>query len=606
MHSLLCSINQNLEALAKQLYDYWFVQFDFPDENGKPYKSSGGVMAWSDELRREIPAGWNVVQLGSLIESNRGISYNTSTISGGGVPMLNLASFNVDGTYKHKGLKSYNGEYSADKVLKPFDLVMCNTQQTAIDEAKDIIGKAFLVPNIFDGDIVSSHHVTTLKCENKLKPYLAYLSNTRHFHKYATGCCSGTNIMGLDFCGIERYRMELPPKPLIQRFYDIAIAVEEEKCKAILENERLILLRDELLPLLMNGQVSLNSDLSNSVYIIYGLRLSVFMKENIIMAVITAMQRDLDCRQMARLKAVLIKELQDVEVSECKGTEQQRMDGNNDLLDAFISAKKIEGCSDKTLSYYRSTIERFLLVVNVAVFHVTTSDIRQYLSQYQEKNHSSKVTIDNMRRIFSSFFAWLEDEDYIAKSPVRRIHKVKTDTLVKEVLTDEQLEQLRDNCTNRRDLAIIDILASTGIRVGELVKLNRADIDFHERQCVVFGKGNKERMVYFNARTKLHLQQYLAERTDDNPALFVSLSSPHNRLTISGVEACIRKMGKRLDIPKVHPHKFRRTLATMAIDKGMPIEQVQRLLGHVRIDTTLHYAIVNQNNVKLAHKKYLG
>ena len=211
-----------------------------------------------------------------------------------------------------------------------------------------------------------------------------------------------------------------------------------------------------------------------------------------------------------------------------------------------------------------------------------------------------------MRRIFSSFFAWLEDEDYIAKSPVRRIHKVKTDSLVKEVLTDEQLEQLRDNCKNRRDLAMIDLLASTGIRVGELVKLNRADIDFHERQCVVFGKGNKERLVYFNARTKLHLQQYLTSRTDNNPALFVSLTVPYNRLTISGVEVRIRRMGKLLNLPKVHPHKFRRTLATMAIDKGMPIEQVQRLLGHVRIDTTLQYAIVNQNNVKMAHKKYLG
>lgn len=240
------------------------------------------------------------------------------------------------------------------------------------------------------------------------------------------------------------------------------------------------------------------------------------------------------------------------------------------------------------------------------MYHVTTSDIRQYLSDYQEEKGSSKVTIDNMRRIFSSFFAWLEDEDYIAKSPVRRIHKVKTDSLVKEVLSDEQLEQLRDNCTNIRDLAIIDILSSTGIRVGELVKLNRSDIDFHERQCVVFGKGNKERMVYFNARTKLHLQQYLKSRTDSNSALFVSLLSPHNRLTISGVEVRIRGMGNRLSIPKVHPHKFRRTLATMAIDKGMPIEQVQRLLGHVRIDTTLHYAIVNQNNVKMAHKKYIG
>ena len=251
------AINQNLEALAKQLYDYWFVQFDFPDENGKPYKSSGGKMVWNEKLKREIPEGWEVVKLGSLIESNRGVSYNTDTISGGGVPMLNLASFNIDGSYKHKGLKTYNGIYSIDKVLKPFDLVMCNTQQTAIDESKDIIGKAFLVPNIFDGDIVSSHHVTTIKCDNILKPYFAYLSNTRHFHKYAAGCCTGTNIMGLDFSGIERYEMEMPPQSLIKRFYDIAIAIEDKKSKLILEDENLIKQRDELLPLLMNGQVTI-------------------------------------------------------------------------------------------------------------------------------------------------------------------------------------------------------------------------------------------------------------------------------------------------------------------------------------------------------------
>lgn len=330
------------------------------------------------------------------------------------------------------------------------------------------------------------------------------------------------------------------------------------------------------------------------------------MKENIIQAIVADMQRDLDCRQMARLKTVLFKKLQDVEIIEKRDFQEHHQEENVELLDSFLSAKKIEGCSEKTLAYYRHTIEKMLMTVAVAVCHISTMDIRQYLSSYQEKNGSSKVTIDNMRRIFSSFFTWLEDEDYIAKSPVRRIHKVKTDSLVKEVLTDEQLEQLRDSCTNQRDLAMIDLLASTGIRVGELVKLNRADIDFHERQCVVFGKGNKERQVYFNARTKLHLQQYLESRTDDNPALFVSLSSPYNRLTISGVEVRIRTMGKRLNMPKVHPHKFRRTLATMAIDKGMPIEQVQRLLGHVRIDTTLQYAIVNQNNVKMAHKKYLG
>ncbi|MCM1220065.1 MAG: tyrosine-type recombinase/integrase [Lachnospiraceae bacterium] len=330
------------------------------------------------------------------------------------------------------------------------------------------------------------------------------------------------------------------------------------------------------------------------------------MKDNIIQAIVAEMQRDLDCRQMARLKAVLASELQNVKIIEKAECSTLHTQENNQLLNSFISAKKIEGCSDKTLTYYRNTIERLLFTLSLAICHITTSDIRTYLSEYQENHKSSKVTIDNMRRIFSSFFAWLEDEDYIAKSPVRRIHKVKTDSLVKEVLSDEQLELLRDNCTNRRDLAIIDILASTGIRVGELVKLNRTDIDFHERQCIVFGKGNKERIVYFNARTKLHLQQYLNERTDENPALFVSLSAPHNRLTIGGIEVRIRKMGRRLDLPKVHPHKFRRTLATMAIDKGMPIEQVQRLLGHVRIDTTLHYAIVNQNNVKIAHKKYLG
>lgn len=329
------------------------------------------------------------------------------------------------------------------------------------------------------------------------------------------------------------------------------------------------------------------------------------MRENIIAAIVAGMQRDLNCQQVARLRAVLNEELQDVDIKERATDERQKLKENAELLKCFLAAKRIEGCSEKTLAYYKQTIEKMLLKVAAAIPHITTNDIRQYLTDYQNDNKSSKVTIDNMRRIFSSFFSWLEDEDYITKSPVRRIHKVKTDFIVKEVLSDEQLEQLRDNCKNSRDLALIDLLASTGIRVGELVKLNRADIDFNERQCVVFGKGNKERTVYFNARAKIHLQEYLDSRTDDNAALFVTLAEPHNRLTISGVEVRIRGLGKRLNMPKVHPHKFRRTLATMAIDKGMPIEQVQRLLGHVKIDTTLQYAIVNQNNVKLAHKKFL-
>ena len=276
------------------------------------------------------------------------------------------------------------------------------------------------------------------------------------------------------------------------------------------------------------------------------------------------------------------------------------------MVELFLSAKRIEGCSAKSLKYYESTIIALLDAVGKGVKYIDTEDIRSYLTEYQARKQSSKVTIDNIRRILSSFFSWLEDEDYILKSPVRRIHKVKTGTSIKETYTDEALELMRDNCTELRDLAIIDMLASTGMRVGEMVLLNRGDIDFHERECVVFGKGDKERIVYFDARTKIHLQNYLDSRDDDNPALFVSLQKPYRRLQISGIEVRLRQYGKLLGITKVHPHKFRRTLATMAIDKGMPIEQLQQLLGHRRIDTTLQYAMVKQSNVKIAHRKYIG
>lgn len=276
------------------------------------------------------------------------------------------------------------------------------------------------------------------------------------------------------------------------------------------------------------------------------------------------------------------------------------------FVEIFLAAKRVEGCSEKTLKYYKATIDTMLGALNKPIKHIVTEDIRCYLTEYQERNNSSRVTIDNIRRILSSFFSWLEDEDYILKSPIRRIHKIKTTINIKDIYSDEALEILRDNCTEIRDLAIIDMLASTGMRVGELVLLNREDIDFNERECVVFGKGNKERIVYFDARTKIHLQNYIESRIDDNPALFVSLKAPHERLKIGGVEVRLREFGKRLGLQKVHPHKFRRTLATMAIDKGMPIEQLQQLLGHRKIDTTLQYAMVKQSNVKIAHRKYIG
>lgn len=328
--------------------------------------------------------------------------------------------------------------------------------------------------------------------------------------------------------------------------------------------------------------------------------------EDILNDIVSGIKDVLSDEQLKLVNSSIKDVLAKYEINKKASNEERREKENTELLETFLSAKKIEGCSDKTIHYYQSSIVKLLKGLSKCIKEICTNDIRRYLAEIQERNGLSKVTIDNLRRIFSSFFSWLEDEDYIAKSPVRRIHKVRTDTLVKEVLSDENIENLRDSCKESRDLAMIDLLLSTGVRVGELVKINRADIDFQERQCKVFGKGNKEREVYFNARTKIHLQRYLESRTDDNPALFVTLSKPHTRLTISGVEVRLRKMGKVVHIDKVHPHKFRRTLATMAIDRGMPIEQVQKLLGHVRIDTTLHYAMVNQQNVKIAHRKFIN
>ena len=285
--------------------------------------------------------------------------------------------------------------------------------------------------------------------------------------------------------------------------------------------------------------------------------------------IINDMAEVLNASQMQKLQEVLVKRLSENTVSDYLQTT------NTDFLDMFLTAKHLEGCSDKTIRYYRCNIEKMLDTINI-------------------------------RRSLSTFFSWLEEEDYIIKSPMKRIHKVKTAVIVKDTIPDEKIEILRDNCNNLRDRAMIDFLLSTGIRVGELVRLNIDDIDFSERECVVYGKGGKERKAYFDAKTKIHLLNYIESRTDNNIALFVSLNKPHSRLTESGVELRLREMGKKLGVEKVHPHKFRRTVATRAIEKGMPIEQVQKILGHEQIDTTLRYAMVNQNNVKLLNRKYIS
>lgn len=321
--------------------------------------------------------------------------------------------------------------------------------------------------------------------------------------------------------------------------------------------------------------------------------------EDTIKYILVDMDEYLTANQSQKLQRVLTSRL----TSQTKSVSSV---SNSNYLAMFLNAKKIEGCSERTLSYYKTTVEKLLDGITDPIRKVTTDDVREYLANYQGLNDCSKTTIDNIRRNISSFFTWLEEEDYIIKSPMRRIHKIKTTKTVKEVISDEEIEKMRDKCKNLRDLAIIDLLYSTGIRIGELVRLNVDDIDFEERECIVFGKGDKERRVYFDAKTKIHLMGYINSRSDTNPALFVTLDAPYNRLQISGVEIRLRRLGRELGINKVHPHKFRRTMATRAIDKGMPIEQVQKLLGHSQIDTTMRYAIVNQTNVKVAHRKFIA
>ena len=329
------------------------------------------------------------------------------------------------------------------------------------------------------------------------------------------------------------------------------------------------------------------------------------MKCEVISIIESEMLNYLSAQQIDRLSKVLEHVLWDVTISKSDKNPVQSVLSNEEFLSSFIEAKNLEGCSPKTIKYYRGTIGKLLSDINKSAVAITTEDIRKYLTDYQKINDCSKSNLDNIRRILSSFFMWLENENYILKSPVRRIHKIRTTKPVKETISDESIDIMRDNVAHPRDLAIIDMLASTGMRVGELCKLNRNDIDFENQECVVLGKGDKERIVYFDARAKVHLQNYLNSREDDNPALFVSLLKPHKRLEISGVEARLRKLGTELNINKVHPHKFRRTLATKAIDKGMPVEQLQTLLGHSQINTTMEYAIVNQTNVKTSHKKYI-
>ena len=416
-------------------------------------------------------------------------------------------------------------------------------------------------------------------------------------------------------------KVQMMKFPVPTRFNGSILALTRNLVKEISarnhESTQLSRLRDTLLPKLMSGEIDvstielpnqINSHLAASNNIRHycsskdncsiGNREKGKPMEIEIDEVLLQMQPALSCHQLKLLEEVLVGAIKREASPNTQNEEQQ-------LLALFLTAKKVEGCSANTIEYYGNTLKQMNSVISKPYTQINSDDLRRYLNDYERNRNSSKVTIDNIRRIMSSFFSWLEDENYIVKSQVRRIHKVKAPVKAKDVIRDEDLEALRDACTTKRDLAIIDILASTGIRVGELVKLNIADVNLQERECLVTGKGNKQRIVYFDARTKLHLRAYLQDRSDSSKALFVALGTKGKRIGIDGVEKRLKGIGKRAGVQNIHPHKFRRTLATYAIDKGMPIEQVQKLLGHAKIETTMHYALVDQGNVKSSHRRYL-
>lgn len=445
---------------------------------------------------------------------------------------------------------------------------------------------------------VNNHaHILASSGEYSLEAIYVALKRTA-INQIVTGAVQ----MKISQRNLKSLELEMPSSEELGYLQDLFAAYRSNQD----ENTKLAALRDALLPRLMSGEIDvskvdltqLNSHLLHyaqravhTVAIVLDERNSV---ETVINTVLSEMQGLLDPHQLKHLAITLRRAL---------GPKQA--EPGQDLLALFLTAKEVEGCSPKTIAYYEATLRHMNTTLAKSYTQIESDDLRRYLNDYEVNRGSSKVTIDNIRRIMSSFFSWLEDEDYIVKSPVRRIRRVKTAQVTKEVLSDEELEVLRDACESKRDLAIVDLLASTGMRVGELVRLNRKDVNLHERECLVMGKGNKQRPVYFDVRAKLHLTEYLSSRADKSPALFVALDSSARRITVGSIELRLRDLGRTAGVNRVHPHKFRRTLATHAIDKGMPIEQVQKLLGHAKIDTTMHYAMVNQNNVKASHRKYL-
>ena len=330
--------------------------------------------------------------------------------------------------------------------------------------------------------------------------------------------------------------------------------------------------------------------------------------EKTISSILGKMGEHLDKNQLMILDKVLVSEFIDKEIIE-QNNALVVYDGMSEkLISQFLTVKSIDGCSDKTINTYSFHLHKLIdTITTKSVLNLTTNDIRGFLAIYKERRKVSNVTLNNMRHSMSSFFKYLHESGYIKENPMRQISSIKTKQIIKKPFSDEELEKLRICCaSNERNLAIIEFLYSTGVRVSEMCALNRDQIDFNQKECIVFGKGAKERIVYINSRAYIHLQKYLHMRTDSNPALFVGLRKPYGRISKEGVETMLRTVGRKAGVQNTHPHRFRRTMATNALNRGMPLQEVQKILGHAKTDTTMSYCTVSQENVKLSHKKYIA
>ena len=567
------------------------MRFDSTEDNSSKCK----------KLRFDFHEDWKKVKLGELIKYGKAGGTPSSTNQkyyGGDIPFLSIKDMSNQGKYVEKTEKTI-------------------TKDGLINSSTWIIPKNSLLYSIYASVglvSINRHEISTSQAiygiifkEDVLLEYMYYylVYFKKNLHKYIeTGTQGNLNAKLL-----KSFEVLIPSIEEQEKIANFLSSVDQKIDLINQQLDQTTKFKQFLLQHLFLNITSskyFHAEIYSKFFNVIFIKMN-FMKTKIINKIMKKMKNQLSKDQEEVLYETLINELKNIELIRKEDkTSPTDINKNMELLRTFLAAKKVEGCSKRTITYYKTTIEKMLKNVEKKIEYITTDDLRIYLAKYKENTQASKVTIDNVRRILSSFFSWLEDEDYINKNPVRRIHKIKTGRVVKEVLSDENFEILRDNCKNIRDLALIELLNSTGIRIGELVNLNISDVYFNERECIVLGKGDSERTVYFDAKTKIHLQKYLKTRNDDNPALFVSFKKPHKRLGIHGIERNIRELGKTSKIKRVHPHKFRRTMATNAIDKGMPIEQVQRLLGHVQIDTTMQYAMVNQNNVKNSHRKYLS